>query len=390
MQLDRVANREKLKPRREPYWDRVAIGQHLGFRPSAVGGTGTWVAKAYDADTRKKHYHALGEYAHLPPNERHKAALKDARNWFDHIDGGGSHTSLTVRQACEQYANAIAQKKGEYNAEEVRRRFNQYVFHDSIARVPLQKLTDKQMRAWRERLEALPVVVRRKNGTSTTRKRASDTVNRDMVPFRAALNLALERGDVLTNRAWHSALKPAEPSGARRNIYLDRDQRRALIEKLPQDVAAFVRGLCALPLRPGALAALTVGDFDHRRRELVIGKDKAGRDRRILLPESTAAALKVQAKDKLPAAYLFTRADGAPWKKDLWKDLIKAAVIAAELPAGATAYTMRHSTITDLVTGGLDLLTIAQVSGTSVAMIEKHYGHLRREHAAKALAALAL
>ncbi|MGH8225935.1 MAG: hypothetical protein ACRER1_07275 [Gammaproteobacteria bacterium] len=54
------------------------------------------------------------------------------------------------------------------------------------------------------------------------------------------------------------------------------------------------------------------------------------------------------------------------------------------------AYTLRHSTITDLVTGGLDLMTVAQVSGTSAAMIEKHYAHLQREHAAKALSGLAL
>ena len=58
--------------------------------------------------------------------------------------------------------------------------------------------------------------------------------------------------------------------------------------------------------------------------------------------------------------------------------------------AGVVAYTLRHSTITDLVQGGLDLLTVAQVSGTSVAMIEKHYGHLQRDRAAAALAGLAL
>ena len=62
----------------------------------------------------------------------------------------------------------------------------------------------------------------------------------------------------------------------------------------------------------------------------------------------------------------------------------------AGLPAATTAYAMRHSAITDLVTGGLDLLTVAQLSGTSVAMIEKHYGHLQADHAVAALALLAL
>jgi site-specific recombinase XerD len=51
---------------------------------------------------------------------------------------------------------------------------------------------------------------------------------------------------------------------------------------------------------------------------------------------------------------------------------------------------LRHSTITDLVTGGLDLFTVAKISGTSVAMIEKHYGHLQREHARQALKMLSL
>ena len=46
--------------------------------------------------------------------------------------------------------------------------------------------------------------------------------------------------------------------------------------------------------------------------------------------------------------------------------------------------------ITDLVVNGLDLLTVAQISGTSVAMIEKHYGHLQADRAAAALAMLAL
>ena len=78
------------------------------------------------------------------------------------------------------------------------------------------------------------------------------------------------------------------------------------------------------------------------------------------------------------------------WNKDAWKGPIKAAAAAAELSPSVTAYSIRHSVITDLVTDGLDLLTVAQLSGTSVAMIERHYGHLRADHAAAALARLML
>jgi len=110
----------------------------------------------------------------------------------------------------------------------------------------------------------------------------------------------------------------------------------------------------------------------------------------LVLPPATLAFFAEQCRDKLPGAPLFARADGKAWDKDAWKKPVKAAVAAAGLPAATTAYTLRHSVITDLVGAGLDVLTVARLSGTSVAMIERHYGHLRADAAAAALATLAL
>jgi len=135
---------------------------------------------------------------------------------------------------------------------------------------------------------------------------------------------------------------------------------------------------------------VAAGDFDKRTGELTIGKDKTGKPRRIKLPEEAVKLLAEQAANKLPAAPLFMRANGKAWDKSSWKLPIKAAVIEAGLPSEASAYTLRHSTITDLVTAGLPLLTIAQISGTSAEMIERHYGHLVSDAAVKALGALAL
>jgi integrase len=84
------------------------------------------------------------------------------------------------------------------------------------------------------------------------------------------------------------------------------------------------------------------------------------------------------------------RKGGARWDRNTWKGPIAAAAAAAKLSDHTTAYTLRHSTITDLVTTGLPLLTIAQISGTSAAMIERHYGHLVGDAARRALAGLAL
>ncbi|MBN8726427.1 MAG: hypothetical protein J0H15_01820 [Xanthomonadales bacterium] len=98
----------------------------------------------------------------------------------------------------------------------------------------------------------------------------------------------------------------------------------------------------------------------------------------------TAGLFRAQAKGKLPTAPLLSRWNGSAWDKDAWKVPIKDAARAAELPAETSAYTLRHSVITDLVTDGLDLFTVAKLAGTSVAMIEKHYGHLRQERARRA------
>jgi integrase len=185
-------------------------------------------------------------------------------------------------------------------------------------------------------------------------------------------------------------LRPIKNATRRRTLYLTREQRRALLEHLDSEAEPFVRALCLLPLRPGAMAALTVADFDARTSELTIAKDKAGVRRRIVVPEETARMFKEAAKEKRANAPLFTRSNGTAWDKNSWKIPIAAAARAAGLPPNLTAYTLRHSTITDLVASGLPLLTIAQISGTSAEMIEKHYGHLVRHAAVEALAGLAI
>jgi integrase len=234
------------------------------------------------------------------------------------------------------------------------------------------------------------LVSRRRDGETITRPRSPSSINRDMGMLRAALNKVLAPGAPDTEAAWQEALRPIKNADKQRTLYLDRDQRRALLRHLPVDAEAFVRALCLLPLRPGAVAGLDVRDFDCRTSELTIGKDKSGKPRRILVPLDAAKLLGSQTTNKLPGAALFMRSNGQRWNKETWKKPIAHAASEANLPAGATAYTLRHSTITDLVTGGLPLLAVAQISDTSAEMIERHYGHLNADMAAQALAKLAL
>lgn len=396
--IDTVTGRSNLKARHAPYWQKMRAECHLGFRKTTSDSVGSWVARARGSDG-KYTLHSLGALDDTVGADRFGVASKKALEWFDHIDKGGSTKSKTIADVCKNYVDDQRSKKGEKAALDAEKRFKSYVLDDArFAKLEISKLTPAHIDTWRKMLVNRPV----KQGLRGTKRKAegyaldklvklrtASTLNRDMTPFRAALNLAFEEGWVTTDFAWRGKLKPLENADKKRELYLDRQQRVKFIEAAAPDLSRFLRGLAMLPVRPGALAGLKVGDFDQRLMSLKIKVDKTGA-RTIKLPTATAALFIAASKDKLPSAPLFARADGAAWCKDSWKYPVKAAAVAAKMPEGTTAYTLRHSVISDLVHDGLDLLTVAQISGTSVRMIEQHYGHLRGDIAADALAKLAL
>ena len=390
--LNTVATRDKLKARREPYWQKLDSGCMLGFRKMTPSSAGSWSARYRNAGSGERPKLTLGEFSDQPPSERFSAAKKAAETWFGHLGRGGVVKPMNVRQACETYVAHVRADRGHKPADDLEMRFKRWIYDDkNLSGMDLSKLTKTRVETWRKAMAATPAKVNRDDrDIPVTRPRAASSVNRDMAALRAALNFAYDAGNVTSDLAWRVALRPIKNADGRRDVYLDRDQRRALVAKSPAELSTFLRGLSLVPLRPGALAQLTVGNLDMRLGVVTIGKDKAGRDRKIKLPAATATFFAEQTTNKLPSVPLFARADGKPWNKDAWKWPVKEAAAAANLPGTTTTYTMRHSVITDLVTGGLDLLTIALLSGTSVAMIERHYGHLRADHAAAALAALAL
>lgn len=377
--VDTVAARGRLKPRRDPYWQRINEGCYVGFRLMSKDHPGAWWARSRDPDTGKQRFQSFGSLESALPGQRFDAAVKLAREWFEHLGQGGSTEVVTVRAACERYLSHLERTKGTVQAADARGRFKRYVYPHPIAKIELSKLTVASVGKWREDLEDTP----KANGE----KRSASALNRDMTALRAAFNHAYRELLVSSDLPWRNKLIPVTGADKRRELYLDRAQRQALIDAAQPDLALFLRALCAVPLRPGAMAALTVGDFDARHKVLSVRSDKAGAGRKVPLPDSVAELFAGAAKNKLPSAYLFTRADGLPWIKDKWSHPVREA--AAGLPAGTTIYTLRHSVITDMAAAGVDLMTLAQIAGTSILMIQKHYGHLTGEQSRAALGRLA-
>jgi integrase len=390
--IQTVSGREKLKVRHEPHWLLVRKGCFLGFVKRSESSSGAWRARYRDDSTGKRTSHSLGSFDHLLPNERYSAALEAAEKWFKHMGAGGRSEALTVHQVCERYVQHLRDSRREDAAVDAAGRFRRWVPEGSaLGRIPVDKLTHAHVREWRLSLSKTPAIPQNKKSTEPSKSRSESAVNRDMTALRAALNFALQERHVTTAAAWLVALKPVPNADRRRGVYLDSSQRRVLLEKCPPDLANLVRTLSELPLRPGAAAKLKVRDFDRRSGELSVTKDKGGRSRRIGLPESTVEFFTRMSQNKLPEAPLISRGDGSHWNRHSWKKQFKEAAVAAGLPPATVMYALRHSAITDLLTlHRLDTMSVSALSDTSLAMIERHYGHLVNRHAKEALAGLAL
>lgn len=383
--ISKVVVRDALKPRREPYWIRLSTGHSLGFRRMTENSVGTWIARFWEPVQSKKPMKTLGDFSDIPKGERFGAARKAAEEWFTHLGRGGKAGKFTVADICAEYIEHVRDAKGDIAASDVTRRFESYVLDDqAFAAFELTKLTPQIIGTWRKRLSQKPVNAGKNRGGL----RSDSTLNRDMTSFRAALNYGVTQAYLTNDLAWKEKLKPKANADQRRTLYLTEEQRGLLIKAAEPKIKDFLEGLCRLPLRPQALAKLKVKNFDPNLPALHLDVDKSHDRRTFMLPEKTAALLLRNCQGKRNDEPIFQQPNGRPWNKDAWKGPVKDAVLAAGLPEDAVTYSLRHSTITDIVQRNIDLLTIAQIAGTSRRMIEKHYGHFRPERGRQALAHL--
>lgn len=372
IQLHSVSGRAKLEPRREPHWQNLGSGRALGFRRMSADALGTWVARVVDTSGRRR-FEALGDLAELAPSKQFDEAKRLAEAWFAHVAKGGSAKGATVAQICASYVESKRVKGETTSADDIERRFKQYVTDDpAFAARDVRELTPQILGAWLSRLAERPSTA----GINKGKRRSVQTLNRDVTPFRAALNQALADGIATTDFAWRQKLKVIATPTVSRDLYLTVAQRRKLIDRAAPDFANLLRCLCLLPSRPGALAALTVGSWDGRTGTLRIGVDKGHDSRPVRVPEELAALIIKLTEGRPKAEPLFRRDNGSAWDRFAWREAMKETLVFAKINEPATLYTIRHSTITDLVTKGADLMTVAEVAGTSVRMIEKHYKKL--------------
>jgi integrase len=365
--------RERLKPRREPYWHCIRVGLYVGFRRT-IEGDGTWIARQLQPGSKKYLHRSLGTIAEF------QEAMKQAQDWAAGVDAGGSHKAVTTELACKAYVKHQKTHVSKANGLDAEGRFERLVYDTPFGAAPLDKLRTTQIKTWlNDQLDD--------EGDEEALRKSKDSANRNLTTLKAALNLALKDRLVATDAGWKTVTRFPN-AGRRRELYLSVKDRAALIEHCDAPLAALVTALMLTAVRPGEIAAANVGDFDEEQGTLTLS-GKTGR-RTVTLSTTAREFFASEAKDKLPGAPLLADSYGNRWNKDSWKKVFKAAAKAAKLPQAVVLYTLRHVAISEMIAGGVDTFLVAKLAGTSTAMIDKHYGHLRHEQTRARLDAVAM
>jgi site-specific recombinase XerD len=358
--LHKIKVQTGLQPRREPYWGApLADDLTLGFRKiDAVRAT--WIARRRK-ESRPQRGEGRYSYKSLGPvTERndYEAAREAALKWREAADAGVTEEVVTVADACREYVDHLRTEKGQESARDAEARFDRTVYGKPFGAITVAKLRTPRIKEWRDDLDL-----------------SKGSANRTLTALKAALNLAVTNRRVVpaVAREW-ADVKAYKDATKRRTLFLDLKQRRRLVEHAQGALQDLVEAVALTGARAGELTKASRAQFDQRLKTMTFN-GKTG-SRTVPLSDAAVVVFKRVGKGKLPNAPLFTRDDGKAWAHSDWDELVRAAAESAKLPKGTCLYTLRHSFITQAITDGMTTLDVARLCGTSVGMIEKHYGHL--------------
>jgi integrase len=142
--------------------------------------------------------------------------------------------------------------------------------------------------------------------------------------------------------------------------------------------------------RTSELAEVRVRDFLRENRQLILGKHKRsstmkeGRARRITLNDAAFAIIEKNSAGKEKDQRIFLTQAGRVWTRKRLDDRFAAVRDKAKVQSDHTIYSFRHLWISEMLMAENPIATVAAMAGTSVAMIEKVYGHFTNEHFATA------
>lgn len=411
VRLDSRSARERLAVRKKPYFRSIDAGKHVGYYKGSRAGS--WVARTSSGGRYVERKLGTADDVR-DANGRDVLSFSQAqaaaREWFDELarsaEAKAAGPSPTVRKAVEDYIEARdkrekARQGRAVNSSAAHKLKLHVLTDDALAGVELSALDAATLKKWRK---ALP-------GTAASRQRVTND-------FKAALNRAapnaIVRLAIKDGLATPHDQGPDSEAADIENKVLTDDEARSLLKAIRDGGDEDLYRLCLVLASTGARFAqarrLRVRDVQPQRDRIMMPashKGRVGGQARPPVPvpvgkdvlDALAPVMRGRKADEpLLERWRHIQTAPATWERDRrgpWiaaAELarpIRAAVKAAELPASASAYSFRHSSIVRALREGLPVRLVAQLHDTSIQMIERNYtrfmAHALEELARKAV-----
>lgn len=368
--------RSKLAPGRR-YYRGIEAGLHLGYRRAKAHGRklgGHWFARVYRGRGSEQYIHtAIGAADDILDADgvqifNFDQAQKRAREIFKaHHSPAPSGGPLTVKQAGERYVEFVkAERKTGHDTE---LRLKRHVY-PKLGDKAVAALTMRDIEKWKHGL------VQTDDKDPDAERRSKDTANRVLSMLKAALNRAFadDANAIPSDAAWRR-IRPFKDVGRSRQVHLDAAQSLRLINACGDE--AFRRLVTAALLTgaraPGELIGLRVRDFRADLRTLSIPDGKTG-PRTVTLTTEAVRFFEDITAGKKPDDLLLPKEDGSGWGPNAHVRLMQEAAKRAKLPKDCTIYSLRHTHASQALLNKMNMQFLAENMGTSVRMIEQHYG----------------
>lgn len=176
----------------------------------------------------------------------------------------------------------------------------------------------------------------------------------------------------------HKMRLPRKRSAGEKRI-ITAEQHWQIVGAARGEFRPFVRVLWELGCRPSELSGLTVAQVNWTDGIAVLVDHKTasqtGKDRVLYFTPAAMDVLRGQ-RELHARGYLFVGQRGERFSemavvKRFWD-------ISNRLGFSICAYSYRHTFVTRSLLAGLTAAQVAELTGTSIQMIERHYGHLSR------------
>ena len=138
------------------------------------------------------------------------------------------------------------------------------------------------------------------------------------------------------------------------------------------------------------ITRLQIRDFNPKTGTLFIEETKSGKSRYVVLDDEGQRFFKAVCTGRKKGDTMFVKPSGSIWGKSHQSKEMQLANKKAKFSPPVTFHVFRHTYCSLLIENGAPLTIVARNLGhADTRMIEKHYGHLRKDYIAREIRAAA-